>query len=75
MTEDAQHGVGVRQRIGFSIVWIAMLATGYVVGWIHGASQYERSAVWFMAGIVVTSLFVMGMVGIDRVTAQEGDSA
>lgn len=43
-----------------------MLAAGYLVGWIHGAGQYERSAVWFMAGIVVTALFALALVAIEH---------
>jgi len=64
------YTIRTRQRVAFSLIWIAMLAVGYLVGWIHGAAQYQRSAVWFMAGIVVTALFVGGLFAIESKKAE-----
>lgn len=67
--EDVLHtetGVPHEEKIVPAVLSTAMLAAGYVVGWIHGAGQYQRSAVWFAAGIVVTALFALALVAIQR---------
>lgn len=62
---------GIKRGMAFSLGSMGMLAGGYLVGFLHGASAYERSAPMFMGGVALTALFVVALVAIGRSRTQE----
>lgn len=68
---DTRQYDGIKRGMAFSLGSVGMLAGGYVVGFLHGASAYERSAPMFMAGIAVSAMFVLALVAIGRSRVHE----